>query len=103
MIPRLIEMRNEMEGTVPSAVLSDIDIADNAAPDVFSSQGEPCLIHGDMWAGNIVVAQSKCKWSVSGFIDPGYSMLTWSTSWHTYKLSTQLARTSLMPTQHRRR
>lgn len=102
-IPRLIEMRNEMEGTVPSAVLSDIDIADNAAPDVFSSQGEPCLIHGDMWAGNIVVAQSKCKWSVSGFIDPGYSMLTWSTSWHTYKLSTQLARTSLMPTQHRRR
>ncbi len=70
-IPRLIEMRNEMEGTVPSSVLSDIDIAVNAAPDAFSSQGEPCLIHGDMWAGNIIVAQSKRKWIFSGFIDPG--------------------------------
>ncbi|MDP6039934.1 MAG: fructosamine kinase family protein, partial [Candidatus Latescibacteria bacterium] len=70
-VPRLIDMRSEMEGILHPSVLSDIDIAIDAAPDIFSSQGEPCLIHGDMWAGNIIVALSGSKWTVSGFIDPG--------------------------------
>jgi fructosamine-3-kinase len=70
-IPRLIDMRSEMEGTLHPLVLSDIDIAIDAAPEVLASQGEPTLIHGDLWAGNMIVAQSDSSWTISGFIDPG--------------------------------
>ena len=70
-IPRLVDMRDEMDGKLESPVLSDIDTALHAAGNVFQNQGTPSLIHGDLWAGNIMVEQSNGEWRISGFIDPG--------------------------------
>ncbi|MGQ9609600.1 MAG: fructosamine kinase family protein [bacterium] len=39
-------------------------------PNVFKLQGEPTLIHGDIWATNIIVDYSDNRWIISGLIDP---------------------------------
>jgi len=70
-VARLVDMRQEMEARLPNAVLENIDLAIRAAPDVFTDQGEPSLIHGDLWSGNILVDYSSGGWGVSGLIDPG--------------------------------
>lgn len=70
-IPRMLEMQQEMEGKLSDAVLSDIDIAIHAAKDVFRQQGNPSLIHGDLWGGNILIRNMNGKWQISGFLDPG--------------------------------
>lgn len=70
-VPRLIDMRDEMQGRLPAAVLADIDGAIASAPAAFRGQGRPALVHGDLWAGNIMVAEIDGKWQVTGFIDPG--------------------------------
>ena len=71
-VPRLIDMRDEMQGSLPADVLSQITVAVDAAADIFSeSQSAPTLIHGDLWAGNIMVDKKDGQWQLSGFIDPG--------------------------------
>ena len=70
-VARLRDMRDGMPGRLPDAVLADIDTAVEMAPEAFRDQGEPCLIHGDLWAGNIMVEQTGGQWQVTGFIDPG--------------------------------
>ncbi len=39
-------------------------------PDLFSLQGEPTLIHGDIWVTNIIVDHLDGRWIISGLIDP---------------------------------
>lgn len=70
-LPRFLDMREEMPDRVPPAVLANIDQALVSAPAVFMDQGPPTLIHGDLWAGNILVAESAGRWQVSGIVDPG--------------------------------
>ena len=52
-------------------MLSDVDCALEAAEEVMRPQGRPTLIHGDVWAGNVMVAQKDSRWHLSGFLDPG--------------------------------
>lgn len=70
-VPRLIDMRDEMQGRLPASVLVDIDTAVAAAPAAFANRGPPSLVHGDLWAENIMVVETAGTWAVSGFIDPG--------------------------------
>ena len=70
-VPRLQDMRGEMEDKLPRHVLSDVDCALEAAEEVMRPQGRPTLIHGDVWAGNVMVAQKDNRWHLSGFLDPG--------------------------------
>ena len=70
-VPRMRDMRTEMVPRVPGHVLQNIDHAIEIAPEIFSDQGTPTLVHGDIWAGNILVAQSDDGWHLSGLIDPG--------------------------------
>lgn len=71
-VPRLIDMRDEMQGRLPEKVLNQITVAVDAAEDVFSqSQSAPTLIHGDLWSGNIMINKKNGRWQISGFIDPG--------------------------------
>lgn len=71
-VPRLVDMRDEVTNKLPAGVLSHIDVALASAETVFSeSQSPPTLIHGDLWAGNIMVNNDSGTWRLSGFIDPG--------------------------------
>lgn len=40
-------------------------------PDLFSNQGKPTLVHGDIWANNIMVEKHNDIWTITGFVDPG--------------------------------
>ena len=64
-------MKAEMISRLPVEVLRNIDIAVDAAEDVMSDQGLPTLIHGDIWAGNVMVYRSEDSWHLSAIVDPG--------------------------------
>lgn len=71
-VPQLVDMRDEVTDKLPAGVLSHIDVALASAKAVFAeSQSVPTLIHGDLWAGNIMVNNENGTWRLSGFIDPG--------------------------------
>ncbi|MFC1717646.1 fructosamine kinase family protein [Candidatus Poribacteria bacterium] len=70
-IPRLLNMRKEMEGKLPQKVLRDIECVIEPAEGIMSAQGQPTLVHGDIWAGNIMVSQKEDGWHIAGIIDPG--------------------------------
>jgi len=70
-LPRLHEVRRQVEGRLPAKVLGDVDRALSVAGDVMGDESSPSLIHGDIWATNIMVAPRDDGWHLSGLIDPG--------------------------------
>ena len=72
-LPQLKSVRGEPEviQRLPAKVLEQVDQAIHAADNVFNDQGIPTLIHGDIWAGNIIVQRNKDHWRLSGLVDPG--------------------------------
>lgn len=42
----------------------------NEMPNIFDHYVEPTLIHGDIWANNIIVNYVNDRWIISGLIDP---------------------------------
>jgi fructosamine-3-kinase len=72
-IPRLYEVRQEPEVTrrLSAEVLRDVDMAIQMAPGLLEDQGEPTLIHGDIWSANVMVVEARDGWRLSGLVDPG--------------------------------
>ncbi len=71
-LPDLIGIRNHAEITdrLPDAVLADVDRAIALAPEILCDQGAPTLIHGDIWAANVIVHEAEDGWHLSGLVDP---------------------------------
>lgn len=69
-MPCLLEMRTDMNDFLSSAELEVLDGALVYAEDALRVQGEPTLIHGDAWAGNIMVHERSDGWHLSGLLDP---------------------------------
>jgi fructosamine-3-kinase len=69
-VPRMREVRPKVDGKLPAHVLRDVDCAIGVAAQVLSEQGEPALVHGDVWAANIMIAQAEDGWHLSGLLDP---------------------------------
>ncbi len=72
-LPLLVEVRArpEIAQRLPSAALADVDRAIELAAAELADQGPPTLIHGDIWAGNLIVQPGECGWRLVGIVDPG--------------------------------
>ena len=71
-VPRLREVRakSEVATRLSRQVLRWVDQAIERAPHLLSSQGVPRLIHGDIWAANVLVVERPDGWHLSGLVDP---------------------------------
>lgn len=72
-VPRMHAVRAEpaIGQRLSPAVLAQVDCAMAKAEDLLADQGTPTLIHGDVWAGNIIVQQKAAGWRITGLVDPG--------------------------------
>jgi len=68
-LPKLADLRQDMNGRFPRATLSDLDEALRPAEETLADFGPPTLVHGDVWAGNIVVVERQDGWHLSGIVD----------------------------------
>ena len=48
-----------------------VDRAIAAARSALSESGEPTLVHGDVWDGNIIIRRERGRWRIAGLLDPG--------------------------------
>jgi fructosamine-3-kinase len=71
-MPRLHAVRRqpELAARLSPAVLRGVDAAIERAERALSEQGAPTLVHGDLWAANIIAAHTADGWRLSGFVDP---------------------------------
>lgn len=71
-MPRLHRVRSEpeVEERLSPTVLRDVDRAIALAADLLEDQGVPTLIHGDIWAANVMVVEEADGWHLSGLVDP---------------------------------
>jgi len=65
-----IRARPEIDTRLSDAVLADVDRAIELAPGILQDQGPPTLIHGDIWAANVIVHEADDGWHLSGLVDP---------------------------------
>lgn len=72
-VPLLVEVRAQPEiaERLPAGVLAEVDRAIALAAVELADQGKPTLIHGDIWAGNLIVQPGKDGWRLAGIVDPG--------------------------------
>ncbi len=68
--PRLRENFEDTKDRLTQKSLSIIPNLLDEIPKNFASQGKPTLIHGDIWATNVMVDQNDGRWNVTGFVDP---------------------------------
>ncbi len=69
MLPRLVDLRKEMQARLPPDMLARLDQALALAPAALANQGPPTLVHGDVWATNIMVRPGADGWELSGLVD----------------------------------
>jgi len=69
-LPDLEENRRDMAGLVPDSLLEKLDKVLPLAEVALRDQGDPTLIHNDVWAGNIMVHERADGWHLSGLLDP---------------------------------
>jgi len=69
-LPDLLENRRDMEGLLAKDLLRMLDQVLPLAEGALRNQGEPTLIHNDIWAGNIMVKECEDGWHLSGLLDP---------------------------------
>ena len=68
MLPRLVDLRKEMQARLPPDMLARLDQALALAPAALANQGPPTLVHGDVWATNIMVRPGAGR---LGTVGPG--------------------------------
>lgn len=73
-LPKLLEVRAqpEVNQRLAPVALANVDRAVQLAPQALSDQGQPTLVHGDLWAGNLMVKKSPQGWRLTGIVDPTY-------------------------------
>jgi len=69
-LPDLEENRRDIVGLLPDDILEKMDQALPLAETALRDQGDPTLIHNDVWAGNIMVHEREDGWHLSGLLDP---------------------------------
>lgn len=76
-LPRLQSVRSEKQVSVRLSpdVLKDVDNAIDRIESVFVEreahpEAKPVLVHGDIWAGNLIVKRFNDRWMLSGIVDP---------------------------------
>jgi len=71
-MPRLRAVRGsqEVETRLSAEVLATVDRAIGACADLLAVESAPTLIHGDIWAANVMVAKRDDGWHLSGVLDP---------------------------------
>jgi fructosamine-3-kinase len=71
-VPRLAAVRRHPEVSLrlSSSVLSGVDQAIALAAGALADQGQPTLIHGDLWAANVIAERTAAGLRLSGFVDP---------------------------------
>jgi fructosamine-3-kinase len=60
----------EVAARLSPEVLKEVDRAIAVGERWLADQGAPTLIHGDIWAANIIVARLDDGWHLSGLVDP---------------------------------
>jgi fructosamine-3-kinase len=54
------------ENRIDSGLMAGIERLAELLPDLIGEPSPPCLIHGDLWGGNVL----PCRGRIAGFIDP---------------------------------
>jgi fructosamine-3-kinase len=72
-LSRLFEVRQKPEVSLKLSpnVLKDVDRAIQRCGPGLKIRRKPALIHGDVWAGNIIVNDDGRGWTITGLVDPG--------------------------------
>ncbi len=72
-IPRFEAVRRQPEigERLSPKVLRDVDRAIEAAQVILQDEDIPRLVHGDVWAGNIIIKPGREGWQILGIVDPG--------------------------------
>lgn len=67
-----VRARPMLETRLSPAVLAAVDQAIRVAPSVLDrgDPGQPTLVHGDVWDGNVLVEQRAGRWQITGLLDP---------------------------------
>jgi fructosamine-3-kinase len=68
--PRIRENFDDAKPRLTTRSLELIPSLLDALPRHFASQGRPTLVHGDLWATNILAERLMHRWLVTGFVDP---------------------------------
>ena len=69
--PRVQSMYEAVDGRIAARAYSQIERILAHFDRLFDHQGEPTLVHGDIWATNVMVAPQNATWQLVGFVDPG--------------------------------
>lgn len=65
--PRYENIRGKIDARTSRRIAAILDHFDA----IFADPGPPTLVHGDIWATNIMVEQRADGWHLRGFVDPG--------------------------------
>jgi fructosamine-3-kinase len=67
--PRVRDRYENIEGKIDTRTYARIDDILRAFPVIFADQGAPTLVHGDIWATNVMISERAGDWHLKGFVD----------------------------------
>lgn len=68
-IPKITVNLEDCRARLPAQVIERMEVVLERLPVSFESQSEPVLVHGDIWATNVMVLRNG-TWRVTGLVDP---------------------------------
>lgn len=69
--PRIRENFQDAAPRLPARARELIPPLLERMPAWFAAEGRPTLVHGDIWATNVIVERRADGWHLSGLVDPG--------------------------------